>query len=341
MLKDKLVPALLLLALCITGPAAPARAQSPADCDRACLEDLSEQYLRAMPTHDPAHAPLASSVRYTENGVELPLPDGLWRTASALGKYRLRVVDPESGGIGVFAKMQENGSPVLVGTRLQIVARRITQIESVVARASDFLGGNPQERADVLGDAPRPQFLESLPPAARRSRQELIAIANTYWTGIENNDGSRPPPFADDCNRIENDAFTTNRPVASGAEPSSLNFSCKEAFALGYYHDDTRLRDRRYMVIDRERGLVYAGVGFDHDATVRSYTLKNGKTVTVRRTAPWTWMVHEIFQINQAGRISQVEAILLSVPYGMPPGWDTGVHVPDPAAARDHFREVP
>ena len=69
--------------------------------------------------------------------------------------------------------------------------------------------------------------------------------------------------------------------------------------------------------------------------------MKNGKTVKVTRTAPWTWMIHEIFQINQEGRISQVEAILLSVPYGMPPGWDTGVHVPDPAASKDGFKEVP
>lgn len=192
----------------------------------------------------------------------------------------------------------------------------------------------------MLGDAPRPQFLQALPPASRRSRQEMIDIANTYWTGIENNTGAHPPLFADDCNRIENGAYTTNRPVTPGAQPNGANYSCKEAFALGYYHDDTRLRDRRYMVIDRERGLVYAAVGFDHDATIRSYTVKNGKTVKVTRTAPWTWMIHEIFQINAEGKISQVEAILLSVPYGMSPGWDTGVHVPDPAAIKDGYKEV-
>jgi len=328
----------LAAAVVLIGLPTAGRAQAPRDCDRACLEDIAERYLAAMPAHDPAKAPLAAQVRYTENGVELPLPDGLWRTASAVGKYRLKVSDPELGDIGFFAKMEENGAPVLVGTRLKVVDRRITQIESVVARASDLLGG--AQRQDVLGDAPRPQFLKPLPPTARRSRQQMVDIANTYWTGIENNDGSHPPLFADDCDRIENGTFTTNRPVAPGAEPSGANYPCKQAFALGYYHEDTRLRDRRYMVIDRERGLVYAGVGFDHDAAVRSYTLKNGKTMTVKRTAPWTWMVHEIFQINAEGKISQVEAILLSVPYGMAPGWETGAHVPDPAAVKDHFVEV-
>jgi hypothetical protein len=179
----------------------------------------------------------------------------------------------------------------------------------------------------------------TLPPPQRRSREELIRIANTYWSGIENNDGSHPPLFADDCNRIENGAYTTNRPVTPGKDPNGANYSCKEAFALGFYHDDTRLRDRRYMVVDRERGLVYAAVEFDHDATVRSYQLKNGKTVTVGRTAPWTWMIHEIFQINTAGKISQVEAVLLGVPYGTRPGWTTGTHMPDGQARKDGFKE--
>ncbi|HTV80332.1 MAG TPA: hypothetical protein VMF03_18915 [Steroidobacteraceae bacterium] len=318
-----------------------ASAAGKADCNRACLEGIADQYLDAMVAHDPSKAPIAPGTRYTENGVTLPLPDGLWRVASSVGKYRLKVSDPEMGEIGFFAKAAENGAPILVATRLKVVDQRITQIESVVAHTSDLIGGTPgHPRPDVLGDAPRPQFLQALPPESQRSRPELIDIANTYWTGIENNTGAHPPLFADDCNRIENGAYTTNRPVAPGAEPNGANYSCKEAFALGYYHDDTRLRDRRYMVIDRERGLVYAAVGFDHDATTRSYTVKNGRTVKVTRTAPWTWMIHEIFQINKEGKISQVEAILLSVPYGMPPGWDTGVHVPDPAAIKDHYQEV-
>ncbi|MGH8226966.1 MAG: hypothetical protein ACREU3_03505 [Steroidobacteraceae bacterium] len=324
--------AALLPAVAEAGPAA--------NCDRACLDGIVEQYLAALPTHDPARAPLAPEVRYTEDGIELSLPDGLWRTASAVGKYRLVVADPEQGEVGFFAKMRENGAPVLLATRLRVVDRKITQIESVVARSSDFFGAaSGSHPHDVLGDAPRPQFRQVLPPADRRSRQQMIDIVNTYFTGIENNTGARPPLFASDCNRIENGAYTTNRPLRAGGQPSSLNYSCKEAFALGYYHNDTRIRDRRYLVIDRERGLVYASVEFDHDATIRSYRLKNGRTVVVKRTAPWTWMANEIFQINREGRISQVEAVLLSVPYGMRPGWHTGVHIASPQAVRDHFTE--
>ncbi|MGH8217898.1 MAG: hypothetical protein ACREUT_04945 [Steroidobacteraceae bacterium] len=316
-----------------------AAAAQRADCDRACLNGIVEQYLAALPTHDPTRAPLGPEVRYTENGVALTLPDGLWRTATAVGKYRLYIDDPTAGEVGFFAKAQENGSPVLIATRLAILDRKITEIESVVSRSSDRLGAGGHPRPDVLGDAPRPQFLQVLPPASRRSRQEMIDIVNTYFTGIENNNGTRPPLFADDCNRIENGSYTTNRPMPKQGEPSGANYSCKKAFALGYYHDDTRLRDRRILAIDQERGLVYTGVCFDHDATIRSYKVADGHTVIVKRTAPWTWMIQEVFQINREGRISQVEAVLLSVPYGMRPGWRTGIHVPSPSAIRDHFQE--
>ena len=99
------------------------------------------------------------------------------------------------------------------------------------------------------------------------------------------------------------------------------------------------MRNRRVLAVDEERGLVYAGIFLDHDATIRSYALKDGHAITVRNTGPWTWMAHEIFQVDADGKISQVEAVLLSVPYGMRPGWSTGLHLPSPQAQKDQFQE--
>ena len=309
-------------------------------CDRGCLTALAEQYLAAMRAHDPRAVPLARNIRYTENGVELPLPDGLWRTLSALGRYRLYVADPQQRAIGFFAKAEENGAPVLVATRLRVIDHEITEIESVVARLSSTQGGQvfPGAR-DLLGDTPRAQFLATLPQGVRRTRAQLADIVNGYFSGIENNTGDRPPAFADDCRRLENGSQTTGLAVPAGAQPGPANYGCKEAFALGYYHEDTRLRDRRVLAVDEERGLVYAAVFLDHDAAVRSYSLKDGRTVKVRNTAPWTWQAQELFQIDADGHISQVEAVLVSAPYGLRPGWTTGVHLQSPQAQLDHFRE--
>ncbi len=252
--------------------------------------------------------------RYTENGVDLSLPDGLWRTLDKLGTYRLYVSDPQNRMIGFQARGLENGAPVLIGTRLRVINHQITEMESVVARLSTTLGGSsfgtPKD-ASIDGE-PRQQFLTDLPPAARRTPAQLAAIVNTYFTGLEGNTGDRPPEFAADCHRLENETPTTNTPVPAGAQPGAANMPCAKAFGLGYYREDTRLRNRRILAVDTERGLVYTSVFFDHDATVRSYRLKDGRENKVRNTGPWTWMIQELFEINAAGKISQVEAVLLS-----------------------------
>ena len=317
-----------------------ATAASPA-CDRSCLEGIAEKYLVGMLAHDPSKAPIAKGTRYTENAVTLPLPDGLWRTVDGIGKYRLYVSDPQQGQIGFFAKGTENGAPVLIATRLKVVNGQITEIESYVPRLTDTITAGPSsvKRSDKLGDAPRPQFVTALPPGKRLSREKLASIANSYWAGLENNRGEKVPPFADDCVRLENGTQTSGVPLAPGAKRATVNMKCAESFALGYYREDTRMRSRRMLVIDEERGLVYAGCFFDHDATVRQYQVKDGTTRTVTNTGPWTWGTHEIFQINSEGKIGQVEAVLLAVPYGQLPGWDTGIHFPSEQAKKDGFKE--
>ena len=325
-MRGGLVGAAALLAGCAVSPMDDDAMGFGAACDRACLEATAEAYLVAMAAHDPALAPFAPDARYTENGVELLLPDGLWRTTNALDDYRLYVADPGEGAIGFFSVVEENGVQALVSTRLQVVDQEITEAETMVARFGDGALFQPEPGSF---DAPRPQFLQTLPPERRRPRDAMIDIANSYFSALENNDGSDVPPFADDCHRLENGFATANRPVAEGQTRGPLNMSCAEAFGLGYYREDTRLRDRRFLAVDEERGLVFAAVYFDHDAALREYQLTNGETRTVTRTAPWTWMIHEIFQIED-GMISQVEAVLLGVPYGMRPNWDTGVTRPSP-----------
>ena len=291
-----------------------------AACDKDCLAGIGEAYLAAMVAHDPAAAPFAPEYRYTENGVALSLPDGLWRTATGDTGYRVRVADPETGNIGFFSVVTENGDEVIVGTRLQIEDQRITEAEAVVAR---FDAGTTFRIEEGALDTPRLEMVSILPPAARSPREEMIDIANSYFEALEDNDGHDVPNFADTCHRLENGFATTNRPVPEGGTRGPANMPCAEAFGLGYYREDTRFRDRRYPAVDEEMGLVYAMTFFDHDATVREYQLNDGRTNTVSRTAPWTWMVAEIFQIEN-GQINQVEAVLLSVPYGMRPGFLTG-----------------
>jgi len=86
---------------------------------------------------------------------------------------------------------------------------------------------------------------------------------------------------------------------------------------LGYV---ALLRDRRYVAVDVERGLVLGYTFFDHNGTVREWTLNDGRTRKATRTSPWTWEIVELFKIRN-GKILRVEALVNQVPYGMKAGW--------------------
>jgi hypothetical protein len=240
--------------------------------------------------------------------------------------------------------MYENGAPVIVSTRLRVYDHQITEIETVVTterwRNDPASGtGNPPA-PDYLGEKPRPEYTQVVPPAQRRSREELMRIVNTYFTGIENNTGDKPPVFSSKCHRLENGRPTSNVPVPAGREPGGINMSCAADLAMGYHRNDNRIRSRRVMAVDLEHQVVMTSVYFDHenDSSIRSYTLKNGKTVTVNDTSPSTLQAHETFSIDKEG-ISQVEAVFTNVTYGTRPYFSTGFHMDSPQSVKDGFNE--
>ena len=81
---------MLHVCLCAFGLGVPAAAQSPARCDRACLEGLLDRYVDALVARDPSRLPAADTVRFTENGQRLELGDGLWRTVTGRAVTRCR-----------------------------------------------------------------------------------------------------------------------------------------------------------------------------------------------------------------------------------------------------------
>jgi hypothetical protein len=306
-------------------------------CDRACLEGFVDQYLAAMVNHDPKSLLLARNVRFTENGQHLELGDGLWNSIAAKGTYRLFVDDPEAGEVAFIGTIREESrnaaepSPAAIALRLKIQNRQIAEAETLVIR---------QERAgqsmEKLG-APNHVFLETVPEAERLSREELVKTSNMYFSGMQLNDGKGVYPFTDDCNRIENGSQATNIPTPAGqkrpdpttATGYSAQWGCKEQFQSGLIHFVTRIRDRRYVAVDRERGLVFSFVFFDHAAgKTRTFQTPSGRVVTAGPTQPWTWEIAEMFKVikdpkDGQPKIRQIEALLDRAPYGMNSGWSS------------------
>jgi hypothetical protein len=304
--------------------ASSARAQSPApadydpsfnyDCDRACLNGFLDQILAAMAAHDSSSLPLARDVKYTENGQLLKIGDSFWGTASGPPTYKIYADDPQAGQAMFMGVLPENGAPVILSVRLKVELHRITEIEAIVARKEAGSIARPENLV-----TPNPIFAEAVPPAQRRSRQNMIAIANSYFNAIEKGHASFVP-FDANCNRIESGVQTTNNPQAATNAGSVLGMGCAEQIKTRNFQPDSLIRDRRFAVIDEERGLVFVLGFFDHDATLRSYTLADGRGVKQTRTGPWTWEIAEMFKI-QDGKIMRVEAIVNTGIYGMKSGW--------------------
>ena len=317
-----------LLAACFAGGSA--WAQSSA-CDRACLEGFVDRYLDALVKHDPSAVPLSGSVRFTENGQRLAIGDALWRSMKSKGTYRLFVSDVDAGQVAFIGTVNEENSdpaqvtPALIALRLRVAGGQITEIEQAVIRNVDAA-----KRVEALG-TPNALFLQTIPENKQMSRAELIRTANMYFSGMQKNDGKGVYPFADDCDRLENGSQTTNRPTPAGekrpdpatATNYSAQWSCLEQFKSGLLHFVTRIRDRRFVAVDQERGLVLAFGFFDHSAgDTRNFVAPSGRHVTAGPAQPWTWYLAEMFKIED-GKIHRIEAVLDRVPYGMLSGWSS------------------
>ncbi len=316
-------------------------------CDRACLEGFVEKYLDAAIAHNPALLPLAKDVIFTENGQRLEIPDAHWKTMVGKGKYRLFVTDPEAGQVACIATIREEGnafSPIAL--RLKVRKGQITEIEALVTRSTTPAG--PPSGAGRSGGASAPAmpsaadsyekmgtphkvYLESIPPAERMSRKDLIRVANMYFSGLEKNDGKGEYPFTDDCDRFEGGMLTTNVPVREGqkrpdpktATMYSANWSCKEQFESGLMNFVWRIRDRRFVAVDQERGIVFAFGFFDHAlGSDRTFKTPDGRTVTAGPVDPYTWEIAELFKVEK-NKIRRIEAIMTRSPYGMNSGWSS------------------
>jgi hypothetical protein len=314
MQKGKLFAVMAVCVALLSIAAGTARAADP--CDRACLQGHIDRVLAAMIAHNPGLLTFSRTARYTENGVELRIGDGLWGTLSARGKYSLYAIDPESGQAGVYATVSENGQMDYIALRIKVFESLLSEVEVIAARPSGTGGG-----AGQILDAkqPRPQFLQTVPPAQRMSREKLAEVANSYFMGLANQTGKFTAPFAATCERWENGSQSTNQkpnPKTSSGDLDILSLGCEAQQKTGWFAFVTDIRDRRFPIVDIERGLVMSFGFFDHNAAVRSYPLPNGKMTPNILSYPQTIEISELFEIR-SGNIDQIEAVINGVPYGM------------------------
>jgi hypothetical protein len=154
----------------------------------------------------------------------------------------------------------------------------------------------------------------------------MLRIADSYFGSIEQTK-SKLAPFADDCERHENGGQTTTRktpdPTSDAATQIINALGCAAQIDVGELRYITRIRPRRLVVIDEEKGLVYGFPMFRHRGAVRSVPIVGVPGVTSRPKpfGPIDLLAGEIFKIR-GGKIHEIEALGMLVPYGTASGWE-------------------
>ena len=244
-----------VMALAAPVHAAPAK---DAACGRTCLGGLLDRYLTAIAAHDPARAPLDFTFRQTQNAVVIPRGEGLWRDLAALGPMQRRYVDPSTGTAAYFGLLTLGGGEKAVAAlRLHETAGSIDEAEWHVVRKGDP-GISAGEK--VLFDADNlianPPAQRVVPPRDRLNRDQLVAVANSYFDGVTNAD-ARIIMAHPGCTRLENGFKVTGRPLpadraAEGPGGVSDCTSGQGRFGVAL------VAGRRYPMVDEEAQVVLA-----------------------------------------------------------------------------------
>jgi len=274
-------------------------------CDEACLRGHMDRYLAALVKHDPTSLKVPEQVRVTENGAKSSLSAGLWRTAKSIGTARSIIVDTESEQVMFIGTLAEEAGPAIAALRIAVSDDIILEIEHVVARQGSHPLFAPQSVVE------HPSLKAPVAPESRASRAELIAVADTYFEGIERHSSENIRATAS-CQRVENGVPTTG-----GERPSK---SCADsAERLTYIK---AVRNRRFPVVDVERGIVVATVLFDVPGESSPANTARGEDpqVAARLRQPRTLLLTEWFKIN-AGEIQHIEAVMHNLPHGASSGW--------------------
>jgi hypothetical protein len=268
-----------------------------AACDRACLEGFVDGYLEALAARNPRALPLAEQVKFTENGRVLELGQGFWKTAGTPVRYRDYLLDPETGGAAALTAFSEYTGTAQLFVRLEVADRRITEIETIVARVGDQRWFAP-ENLPNLSDI----FARPVPAGERHSRAELVAAADAYFTAVQTEGTPQfvQAPFDPALKRFENGLQTTNvteNPILERHTWTPILQLERAAY------QGTIVTDRRYPVVDIENGSVLAVATFRREGEHTS-----------------TLLLAEIFKYT-GGRLREIRAVILNLPNGAGTGW--------------------
>lgn len=317
-------------------PLAPA---VPGECNRECLYQFVDKYFDAMLSRCPCNLAFAPDAKYTENEVTVRAGEGMWKTFSGRGTYRVYLADPANGEAGYYGDITEdNGLLVgMIALRMKVKDHRITELETITVReqkrpkgglglnTAGIMTPRTMDELDPAGFiSPSTALLEPL--AAAETRDQMLAATKGYFDAYAQGKSSLAS-FADHCSRSENGIAATNNPggpVPDKAQPSFHLFSgdCSQGIDRDYFGALAKVRDSRPLVVDEKQGLVLNLAFYDDEGNIKSLDVSGVGTVAVpvEYQRPMTFLAPQLFKI-EAGRIRSIDGLSWAMPFGMPSAW--------------------
>jgi len=209
------------------------RAQSA--CTRAMLQTAADSYIAAQKSGDISKMALSEKVKYIENMSDTTKEKGLWNTALPIA---LSNSIYDVGRCKTFSELVvTQGKQYVIGTRLTVKDGKITEIDSLITKDSDWLfNANNYLKYSSADD------WSILPVDDRVGRQQLIDAGNQYFDFVFLDKGVRPP-WGTPCARLEGGAYTN--------EKNEYKDTCQIPAPLG-----SMFVTNRTFVVDEEMGAV-------------------------------------------------------------------------------------
>ena len=292
MLKIRIT--LLFLAMLVVLPA-------HSNYDRPALTAYIDQYFKALLANNATAVPLAKSAKITLNGDIKTLAETFWENAESI-TFRFDIVNTRRGDTGTEAVIKNSDrSLTMFMLRMKIEGDKIAEIEVIKCNKGE---------ADQLWDADNlsevsPSYLLSIREVERDSYYDLIGTAESYWRAFQTNGSSeyKPARLLPDSRRFENGMQTTGM-IKDGQYESTA-----KGFDTGFFKE-RNIWDRRYPVVDEERGVVLSIVRFGIKSGLKS---RSEATSNDR-------LVAEFFAVR-SGLIREIQAVIVNRPDEMSTGW--------------------
>jgi len=193
---------------------------------------------------------------------------------------------------------------------------------------------------------PRPGLVEDIAPEDKTPRDKMLDIGLSYYDALTGEDGTLAP-FAKECQRRENGGISVGGtkedfPEATEAtrnfappetiDPEMMKLAkalslvpntCEGQITAGVWGYISEIRNRRLLVIDEQKGLAVGFSNLYHDSKLKTMKLKGVPGVDSVPAYQGTFNMPAIhfFKIKK-GKIYDIEATGLVLPYGTKTGWE-------------------